>query len=372
MLERLRLLAEESDEPADWMKFGSACLSHRLFSTAFEWLAKVVEQPNAPVRLVAGALVARGASLGLLGRAQEAIADFTRAIQLRHAPTEPVAMALLNRGITLGALGRTDEAIADYTRTIGLRASCPEPCPEQVTLALLNRGLAFGRVGRTQKAIADLTQVIELPGVPPEQTARALIARGMTLGQIGRAREAKADFARIMGMTGLADEVVSAAGGGMTFALLAAGEWNSAVEHLIKFLDGPEKPAPVIAQVSEALIQAIFSQFGSPDVWPARVAQAFALYREHNALVYLGGALVQHLARLRESALNNSGLDQWFARWKTVISGNDVMEFPLRLFRTGIAYLKTQPRDEGVLLQLPVEERNLVRLALGLAKEPSE
>jgi len=48
------------------------------------------------------------------------------------------------------------------------------------------------------------------------------------------------------------------------------------------------------------------------------------------------------------------------------------MEFPMRLFRTGIAYLKTQPRDEGVLLQLPSEERSLVRLALGLAQEPSE
>ncbi len=107
MLERLRLLAEESDEPGDWMKFASACLSHRRFSAAVEWFGKVVEQPAAAVGQVAGALVARGTSLGLLGRTQEAIADFTRAIQLRHAPAEPVATALLNRGITLGALGRT-------------------------------------------------------------------------------------------------------------------------------------------------------------------------------------------------------------------------------------------------------------------------
>jgi tetratricopeptide (TPR) repeat protein/DNA-binding transcriptional ArsR family regulator len=374
MMERLRLLAEESDEPADWMKFASACLHHRRLSTAVEWLGKVVEQPSAPVGQVAGALVARGTSLGLMGRAQEAIADFTRATQLRHAPVEAVAMALLNRGITLGALGRNEEAIADYTGTIRLRTAHPEQltlAPPN-SLAIFNRGLAFGRIGRTQNAIADLTKVIELSGVRPEQAARALIARGMTLGQIGRAQEAKADFTRVMGMTGVADEVLSIAKGGMAFAAFATGEWNSAMEHLTKFLAGPGNPPPVIAQVSEALIQAIFSQFGSPDVWPARMAQAFALYREHKALVYLGGALVQHLARLRESALNNSGLDQWFAGWKTVVSGDDVMEFPMRLFRTGIAYLKTQPGDEGVLLQLPIEERSLVRLALGLAKEQSE
>jgi hypothetical protein len=48
------------------------------------------------------------------------------------------------------------------------------------------------------------------------------------------------------------------------------------------------------------------------------------------------------------------------------------MRLPLRLLSAGIAYLKTQPRDETVLLQLPKEERALVREALGLAIEQVE
>jgi hypothetical protein len=48
------------------------------------------------------------------------------------------------------------------------------------------------------------------------------------------------------------------------------------------------------------------------------------------------------------------------------------MCIPLRLLKVGIAYLKTQPRDETVLLELPKEERLLVREALGLPIERLE
>jgi hypothetical protein len=48
------------------------------------------------------------------------------------------------------------------------------------------------------------------------------------------------------------------------------------------------------------------------------------------------------------------------------------MRLPLRLLKVGIAYLKTQPRDETVLLQLLKEERALVRQALGLPNEQPE
>ena len=42
------------------------------------------------------------------------------------------------------------------------------------------------------------------------------------------------------------------------------------------------------------------------------------------------------------------------------------MRLPLRLLRVGIDYLASKPRDEGKLLQLPEEERLLLRQALSL------
>jgi hypothetical protein len=75
------------------------------------------------------------------------------------------------------------------------------------------------------------------------------------------------------------------------------------------------------------------------------------------------------LAQLAGSVLNNGVLDQWLACWESAASEHKAMRLPLRLLRVGIDYLKTQPRDEGVLLQLPKEERALARQALGLPPE---
>ena len=117
---------------------------------------------------------------------------------------------------------------------------------------------------------------------------------------------------------------------------------------------------------------AIFRQIGSPATWQAQLAEAVKIYAEHNSLPHLGDALVRHLAQLAESSLNSAGLDQWLASWEHATSQLAAMRLPLRLLSVGIAYLKTQPRDETVLLQLPKEERALVRQALGLPNEQPE
>ena len=117
---------------------------------------------------------------------------------------------------------------------------------------------------------------------------------------------------------------------------------------------------------------AIFRQFGSPATWQARLSEAVKLYAEHESLPHLGDALVRHLAQLAKSPLNSAGLDQWLASWEHATSQHAAMRLPLRLLKVGIAYLKTQPRDETVLLQLLKEERALVRQALGLPSEEPE
>jgi hypothetical protein len=75
---------------------------------------------------------------------------------------------------------------------------------------------------------------------------------------------------------------------------------------------------------------------------------------------------------LADSPLSSAGLDQWLSGWVSETSRYPAMQLPLRLVLTGIGYLKTQPRDETVLLQLPKEERALVRQALGLPNEQME
>lgn len=329
--------------------------------------SRVIHMPDAPVHSITLALLNRALLEGQLGETQAAIDDFSRVIDQRNASVDSVGQALYNRGVAFSQLGRLQDAIADHTRAIELRGL---PAAS-VARALFLRALAFGKTGQNQAAMTDLTRVIELPDAEPEQVARALISRGMTLTQLGRGQEAKRDLLRAIEMPGAPPDVISVACGWLASLMLMAGEWETAMQRLANLLADTQKSGTVVARVSEAVVHAIFSQIGAPEVWQARVVEALSLYKDHGALDYLGGALVQHLTHLNKSPLGPAGLEQWISGWEERAESEQALRFPLRLLRTGIAYLKTQPLDEAVLLQLPSEERNLVRAALGL-ESPSE
>jgi HSP20 family molecular chaperone IbpA len=63
----------------------------------------------------------------------------------------------------------TADAIADYTRVVEL----PGAPVEQVAKSLVNRGVVHVQNNTTADAIADYTRVIELPGATAEQVAKA-------------------------------------------------------------------------------------------------------------------------------------------------------------------------------------------------------
>jgi hypothetical protein len=239
-------------------------------------------------------------------------------------------------------------------------------------LAFVNRGHGFTQAGRLDKAIADFTRAIDLPGAPTEQVARAIVSRGFVYNQTGRSGEAIADFTRAVEAPDAPIELTALARGCLSGAAFNANRWSDGVEQLRSFLAKRSIVVGSIAAVTDAAIMAIFRQIGSPETWQARLAEAVTIYAEYDSLPHLGDALVRHLAQLATSTLNSAGLDQWLASWEAATSQHAAMQLPLRLLRVGMAYLKTQPRDETVLLQLPKEERTLVRQALGLPNEQPE
>jgi tetratricopeptide (TPR) repeat protein len=96
------------------------------------------------------ALEERGECHRLAGRYDEALADYTRAIELD--PSD--AWAIAERGQTCRLMGRYDEALADYTRAIEL-----DPYDAAV---MAERGETFRLMGRYEEALADYTRAIEL------------------------------------------------------------------------------------------------------------------------------------------------------------------------------------------------------------------
>ncbi len=95
--------------------------------------------------------------------------------------------------------------------------------------------------------------------------------------------------------------------------------------------------------------------------------QILPLLVERNFTTGLSTALVRHLEKLKQSDLNHAALDRWVSDWENVSRDYPELQMGIRMLRAGVEWIKT--KDEGALLDLVKEEREIVRQALGLEPE---
>jgi tetratricopeptide (TPR) repeat protein len=114
-------------------------------------------------------------------------AEFTKAIAVDPEGAE----YYFGRGRAYLMLGKNNEAVADYTKMIQLAAS-DKTAARNLHLAYNNRAAAYLGLGKNDLAIADLTQAIKLK---PDY-AWAYKVRGGIYQQTGNSAAAKADLAK--------------------------------------------------------------------------------------------------------------------------------------------------------------------------------
>jgi tetratricopeptide (TPR) repeat protein len=121
----------------------------------------------------AGLLLYRGLAHELKGAHEEAMADFTAALQIRAMPAEEREQALLQRGFLLDGLGRLADAAADYTAVIALKGF-------SASTALNNRANIYRRQNRVVEARRDYLAALSQPGSRPQYSYYGLgqIAEG--------------------------------------------------------------------------------------------------------------------------------------------------------------------------------------------------
>jgi capsular exopolysaccharide synthesis family protein len=146
-----------------------------------------VEQLEDVIADLARAIAGRGKTYAAMGRHEEALADFSRAIEL--APG--LAGVLSNRAETYAALGRRAEATADFARAIDPGASL---AGANGSRGQANEGTGHGDegTGRSDEALVDYTQVIDIEPDDP----RGMSSRGQANQAMGRHEEALEDYTR--------------------------------------------------------------------------------------------------------------------------------------------------------------------------------
>jgi hypothetical protein len=70
--------------------------------------------------------------------------------------------------------------------------------------------------------------------------------------------------------------------------------------------------------------------------------------------------------RAAEGLPASDNLELWAMAWEEAGREQEALRLPLRIFRTGIDFLKAGGKDRGILLDLNQEERKILEQALGL------
>ena len=325
----------------------------------------VIALPDAPVEQVAKALCNRGVTYRQLGDQEKAMADYSAVIALPDAPVEQVAAALYNRGVTYGELGDHEKAMADYSTVIAL----PDAPVEQVASALLNRGVAYGQLGDQENAMADYSAVIGLPDAPVEQVGKALYNRGVAYCKINNLADAEQYFESVLRLVGVPIESCVDAQLALAQIRIAIGCWEAALATLADGLTQGTRAASHYLGNSVGIVAAFFTSSLAPNIRRERAGELFQVYAAHDALTALGEALTRHLGsiyRAAEGLPTADNLELWATAWEDAGQDNEAFRLPLRLFRTGIDFLKAGGKDRGILLDLNQEERKILEQSLGL------
>ena len=178
--------------------------------------------------------VRKGGSLNSLGRHDEAIGCFDKALEIdpRHAT------AWGNKGISLSALGRCNEAIGCYDKAL-------EITPRHA-LAWSNKGTSLNALGRYDEAIGCFDKALEID----PRDAFAWFNKGNTLHALGRNDKEIGCYDKALEI----DPRYTNAWNNKALAEDATGKYSAAVRSYRRFIDlAPSEYAKQIAYARQRL-----------------------------------------------------------------------------------------------------------------------
>ena len=294
-----------------------------------------------PENVNAEAPYARSVVLGNLGRHEEALTSYEETISLQ--PED--ARAWHNRGVALANLERHEEALASYDKAVELE-------PEN-GLAWYNRGLALNELGRHEEALASSEKAV---GLQPED-ARMWFSQGVALADLKRYEEALASYDQAVE---LEPDFVSALLS-RSYALALLDRWEESFVTLDETLSDFGGTGEVqLVTLGKDFTRFLFASSPSAEAKKDCVSTLVAIYEKHNALPALAVGLQRSLGGSK--SIEDAALSEWQEAWQAAASDHDAFQLPLRLLDAVIQYRATQ--DPRVLLDLPLEERDLLRQLL--------
>lgn len=301
-----------------------------------------------------------------MNRFDAGVAELGSALSTNDLPRYAIQFARTLRSEAFLKLEQWNDVIAEATQLL----EDPKLENDFYQSCLNFRATALVAMHRPAEAIRDLTLIIESCDTPTHRSLSTLVLRGALFTMLGEIDEALVDFHQVAMSSQSSAGDKSSSLKFYAALLMLKSRWQEGLQSLDCALQVSQKATRDDDNQIVAIIGNILHSFQSDKGWRPLVAQLVGIYSKHESLSVLGDNLVRSLSTTTKSNLNETGLDAWVALWRELGAPHDELTVPLRLLETGVAYLKT--KDEGVLFDLPKEERSILRQTLALPLETAE
>ncbi|WP_293231480.1 tetratricopeptide repeat protein [Microcoleus sp. PH2017_05_CCC_O_A] len=295
----------------------------------------------------------RGSVLNNLKRYEEALVSYDRAIELD--PNHQ--WAWVYRGDVLYNLKRYDEALASYDRAIEINAN------DQ--WASIKRGILLNNLKRHEEALKSFDKAIEIDSNSFSEWY--WLIRGDVLNHLKRYDEALASYEEALISCDKAIEL-GKEGSSVFFnraiAILGLNRWDEGIVALDNAFQRIESEDEAIPEDAELIISNLFTT-NDTAISQTRITSLIAVYEKHKYLSVLGQAIVRNIPALMSEMVSDKAARTWLELWQEPTSNYEQFQIPMRLLNAAVRYKETKG-DRRVLLELPIEERNLLEpLVLG-------
>ncbi|TAE78183.1 MAG: tetratricopeptide repeat protein [Oscillatoriales cyanobacterium] len=288
----------------------------------------------------------RGNVLHNLKRYDEALVSYDRAITI----DANYQWAWVKRGHVLYNLKRYEEALVSFDRAIELDAN--DPCSWTGRGYILGKqGYFLGKPEYYEEALLSFNKMIELD----EQDSYAWNNRGWVLCRLGQYDQALISLEKAIEF-GFPDWYAFF---NRAESLLALNQWDEGITALDDAIYRFTQEDMTEIDNTEAIVRNLFNNTSDIAISQTCIKTLIELYNKHNIISILGQGIVRNIPALMSEMVSDKAARTWLELWQEQTSNYEQFQIPIRLLNAAVRYKETKG-DRRVLLELPIEERNLL------------
>ncbi|MEG4916696.1 tetratricopeptide repeat protein [Microcoleus sp. B7-D4] len=363
-----RAIKLDTNYPWAWANRGSVLYNLKRYDEALASYDKVIElDTNYP-----WAWPLRGYLLYNLKRYNEALVSYDREIEL-DANNQ---LAWANRGNVLNDLKRYEEALESYDMAIKLDANNQsawakrgyvlynlqryDEALESYDMAIeleennlhfwVLRGIVLTHLKRYDEVLETYDRAIELG----ENDRDVWVLRAIVLKSLKRYDEALVSYDRAIELGDRYSYVFFH----RAIAILGLNRWDEGLAALDDAFQRIESDEEVSSEDANLITRNLFANTHEP-ITKTRIISLIAVYEKHKCLSILGNGIVRNIPALMSEMVSDKAARTWLELWQELTSKYEEFQIPIRLLKAAVRYKETKG-DRRVLLELPIEERNLL------------